>query len=92
MIMEAGLTLNNQVEHKTSPIDPKTQKAAYRKGIIMAQNPLSKTKIKRSKAIRIVLSSGVEINSVPNVVGKEIRIAEKILQEIRRGIDNGPDR
>ena len=87
MIMEAGLTLNNHVEHKTSPINPTTQKAAYRKGIVMAQNPLAKTKIKRSKEIRIVLSSGVEISSVPNVIGKEIKTAEKILQEMqfRRG-------
>ena len=53
----------------------------------MAQSPLSKTKIKRSKLIRIVLSSGAEMNSVPNVVGKDIQAAEKKLQELqfRRG-------
>ena len=87
IVMKAGLALDSQIEHKTSPIEHKTQKAVYAKGIVMAQSPLSKTKIKRSKLIRIVLSSGAEMNSVPNVVGKDIQAAEKILQELqfRRG-------
>ena len=87
IIMETDLTLDNQPEQKTSPINPNTQKAIYAKGVVMAQNPPPKSKVKRSRPIRIVLSTGGEMNSVPNVVGKSIQAAEKILQELqfRRG-------
>jgi len=86
-VIGIGLTLDDQIEEKPSPVNPNTQKAVYAKGIVMAQNPLSKTRVKRSKPIRIVLSTGSEMNSVPNMTGKDIQAAEKILQEsqFRRG-------
>ncbi|MCS5611340.1 MAG: hypothetical protein NZ961_13045, partial [Candidatus Poribacteria bacterium] len=41
IVMKVGIALDNQIEHKTSPIEHKTQKAVYAKGIVMTQSPLS---------------------------------------------------
>lgn len=47
---------------------------------IITQDPLPETMLKKNRVVRVVLSKGTESSTIPNVVGKRIQEARRLLR------------
>ncbi len=59
----------------------------YEKGRIVLQEPPAGSKIRVNRAVRVVISSGSELVEIPQLVGRSLESAAKILVEI--GLQRG---
>ena len=72
MLEEAGLVLEQSGERS----DPKVEA-----GLILAQDPPGGSKLKRNRKVRVVVSLGQEVLTVPSLVGQPARRAQIALQQ-----------
>lgn len=51
-------------------------------GNIVSQDPISGTKVKAGRSVKVVVSKGIEFVNVPNIIGQELGNARKILESV----------
>lgn len=51
-------------------------------GNVISQDPMSGTKVKAGRSIKVVISKGIEFVNVPNIIGQELGNARKILESV----------
>lgn len=72
VLSEAGLYLSKVAEQPDDRLPP---------GKIMSQEPAAGTTVKKNRKVRVVVSSGSEIVTVPDLVEKSSRTAGLVLRE-----------
>ena len=79
LLYGAGLLVADDIEEKTSSDVPR--------GFVLEQSPPADFKVKRKKPVQITLSIGDQMVEVPDVTGKSLQEAEKLLRQagLRRG-------
>jgi beta-lactam-binding protein with PASTA domain len=81
LLYEAGLLVADDIEEKASSDVPR--------GFVLEQSPPADFSVKRKKPVHITLSIGDQMVEVPDVTGKSLQEAEKLLRQagLRRGRD-----
>lgn len=51
-------------------------------GNIVSQDPISGTRVKAGRSVKVVVSKGIEFVNVPNIIGQELGNARKILESV----------
>lgn len=56
--------------------------SAIPSGNIISQEPIGGSKVKQGRSVKVVVSKGIELINVPNIVGQDLNNARKILESV----------